>query len=92
MDHEPARTGPTGVVAEVRSGDAIVLKGGQVVRLAGVEAPKAAPRQVADAILDGVQGDVLEIFPDPMAQQMAQLRLADPKAFEQAFLDLAAAQ
>jgi len=27
-----------------------------------------------------------------MAQQMAQLRLADPKAFEQAFLDLAAAQ
>ena len=60
--------------------------------LAGVEAPKAAPRHVAGAILDGVQGDVLEIFPDPMAQQMAQLRLADPKAFEQAFLDLAAAQ
>jgi endonuclease YncB( thermonuclease family) len=32
--------GPTGVVAEVRSGDAVVLQSGQVVRLAGVEAPK----------------------------------------------------
>jgi endonuclease YncB( thermonuclease family) len=32
--------GPKGVVAEVRSGDAVVLRGGQVVRLAGVEAPK----------------------------------------------------
>ena len=60
--------------------------------LAGVDAPKAAPRQVADAILDGVHDDVLEIYPDPMAQQMAQLRLADPQAFEQAFLDLAGAQ
>jgi endonuclease YncB( thermonuclease family) len=34
--------GPTGVVAEVRNGDAVVLKGGQVVRLAGVEAPKGS--------------------------------------------------
>lgn len=32
--------GPTGVVAEVRSGDTVVLRGGPVVRLAGVEAPK----------------------------------------------------
>jgi len=32
--------GPKGVVVEVRSGDAVVLRGGQVVRLAGVEAPK----------------------------------------------------
>jgi len=32
--------GPTAVVTEVRSGDAVVLKTGQVVRLAGVEAPK----------------------------------------------------
>jgi len=60
--------------------------------LAGVDAPKTAPRRVADAILDGVRDNVLEIYPDPMAQRMAQLRLADPKAFEQAFLDLAAAQ
>jgi NAD(P)-dependent dehydrogenase (short-subunit alcohol dehydrogenase family) len=60
--------------------------------LAGVEAPKAAPRLVAEAILDGVQDNILEIYPDPMAQQMAQLRRSDPRAFEQAFLDLAAAQ
>ena len=33
--------GPVGTVAEVRSGDAVVLQGGQVVRLAGVEAPKS---------------------------------------------------
>jgi NAD(P)-dependent dehydrogenase (short-subunit alcohol dehydrogenase family) len=59
--------------------------------VAGVEMPKAAPRQVADAILDGVQDGTVEIFPDPMAQQLAQLRLADVKAFEQAFLDMAAA-
>jgi endonuclease YncB( thermonuclease family) len=34
--------GPKAVVAEVRAGDAVVLKNGQVVRLAGVEAPKGA--------------------------------------------------
>jgi endonuclease YncB( thermonuclease family) len=34
--------GPKGVVVEVRSGDAVVLRGGQVVRLAGVEAPKGS--------------------------------------------------
>jgi endonuclease YncB( thermonuclease family) len=35
-------TGAKGVVAEVRSGDAVALRGGQVVRLAGVEAPKGS--------------------------------------------------
>jgi micrococcal nuclease len=34
--------GPKGVVAEVRNGDSVVLRGGQVVRLAGIEAPKGA--------------------------------------------------
>ena len=34
--------GPKAVVAEVRAGDAVVLKSGQVVRLAGVEAPKGS--------------------------------------------------
>lgn len=34
--------GPKGVVAEVRAGDAVVLKGGQVVRLSAVEAPKGS--------------------------------------------------
>jgi NAD(P)-dependent dehydrogenase (short-subunit alcohol dehydrogenase family) len=60
--------------------------------LAGIDAPKTAPRQVAEAILDGVRDNVLEIYPDPMSQQLAQLRQSDPRAFERVFLDLAAAQ
>ena len=32
--------GPKDVVVEVRSGDVVLLKGGQVVRLAGVESPR----------------------------------------------------
>jgi hypothetical protein len=42
-------------------------------------------------VLDQRADGTVEIFPDPMAQQLAQLRLADVKAFEQAFLDMAAA-
>ena len=41
--------GPKAVVAEVRSGDAVVLKGGQVVRLSGVEAPKGSDPFAAQA-------------------------------------------
>lgn len=41
--------GATGVVTEVRSGDAVALKGGQVVRLAGIEAPKGADPFAAEA-------------------------------------------
>jgi len=41
--------GPKGVVAEVTSGDAVVLRGGQVVRLAGVEAPKGDDPFAAEA-------------------------------------------
>jgi endonuclease YncB( thermonuclease family) len=41
--------GPKSVVEEVRAGDAVVLKGGQVVRLAGVEAPKGSDPYAAEA-------------------------------------------
>jgi len=41
--------GPKAVVAEVRSGDAVVLKTGQVVRLVGVEAPKGSEPFAAEA-------------------------------------------
>lgn len=41
--------GPQAVVAEVRSGDSVVLQGGQVVRLAGVEAPKGEEPYAAEA-------------------------------------------
>jgi NAD(P)-dependent dehydrogenase (short-subunit alcohol dehydrogenase family) len=53
--------------------------------LAGVEAPKTPPRQVADGLLDGLAADQEDIFPDPNAQAMARTWWADPKAFERAF-------
>jgi NAD(P)-dependent dehydrogenase (short-subunit alcohol dehydrogenase family) len=53
--------------------------------LAGVEAPKTPPRQVAEGLLDGLAADQEDIFPDPNAQAMARTWWADPKAFERAF-------
>jgi hypothetical protein len=38
----------------------------------GFDIPKAAPASVARAILDGVEHDEEDIFPDPMAQTMAE--------------------
>ena len=57
--------GPQGVVAEVRAGDAVVLTGGQVVRLAGIDAPKgeepfAAEARAALAAL--VQGQEVQLM------------------------------
>lgn len=53
--------------------------------LAGVDAPKADPRAVAEAILDGVVAGVEEIYPDPTAEQMGTLWTRDPRAFTAAF-------
>jgi len=53
--------------------------------LAGVDAPKTPPRQVADGLLDGLAAEQEDIFPDPNAQAMARTWWADPKAFERAF-------
>jgi NAD(P)-dependent dehydrogenase (short-subunit alcohol dehydrogenase family) len=53
--------------------------------LAGYDVPKAEPRTVADAILDGLVAGQSDIFPDPTSQQMAALWWSDPKAFELAF-------
>jgi NAD(P)-dependent dehydrogenase (short-subunit alcohol dehydrogenase family) len=53
--------------------------------LAGVDAPKTPPSQVADGLLDGLAADQEDIFPDPNAQAMARTWWADPKAFERAF-------
>ena len=41
--------GPKGAVVEVRTGDTVVLTGGQVVRLVGVEAPKGEDPFAAQA-------------------------------------------
>jgi NAD(P)-dependent dehydrogenase (short-subunit alcohol dehydrogenase family) len=59
--------------------------------LAGIDAPKTAPAQVAAAILDALADGVEDIFPDPNAQAMATVWWSDPKAFERAFSGMAAA-
>jgi NAD(P)-dependent dehydrogenase (short-subunit alcohol dehydrogenase family) len=53
--------------------------------LAGIDAPKTPPRQVAEGLLDGLAAGQEDIFPDPNAQAMARTWWSDPKAFERAF-------
>ncbi|WP_449063431.1 SDR family NAD(P)-dependent oxidoreductase [Planomonospora algeriensis] len=53
--------------------------------LAGVDAPKAAPRAVADAILDGITAGDQDIYPDPTSARMGDLWNSDPRAFTAAF-------
>ena len=53
--------------------------------LAGIDAPKTPPPDVAKGILDGLEADQEDIFPDPNARAMAEVWWSDPKAFERAF-------
>ncbi|MHC0432965.1 SDR family oxidoreductase [Streptomyces sp. O3] len=54
--------------------------------LAGFDdVPKAKPRTVADAIVDGVEAGHTDIFPDPTSEEMSALWRTDPKGFERAF-------
>jgi NAD(P)-dependent dehydrogenase (short-subunit alcohol dehydrogenase family) len=59
--------------------------------LAGIDAPKTAPSEVAASILDALTEDVEDIFPDPNSQAMAEVWWSDPKSFERAFSDAEAA-
>jgi short-subunit dehydrogenase len=59
--------------------------------LAGIDAPKTAPAEVAARLLDGLADNQEDIFPDPNAEAMAQTWRNDPKAFERAFSGAAAA-
>ena len=59
--------------------------------LAGIDAPKTPPAEVAAALLDGLAEDREDIFPDPNAQAMSQTWWSDPKGFERAFSGAAAA-
>lgn len=53
---------------------------------------KATPESVAEAILDGIEADEDEIFPDPVAATMAEgIRNGPGKALEKQFASLAAA-
>ncbi len=87
--------GPRGVVAEVRNGDAVVLKGGQVVRLAGVEAPKGSDpfaAEARDALAKLVLGREVQLMyggarQDAYGRALAHLKLAHGGAWvEQALL------
>jgi NAD(P)-dependent dehydrogenase (short-subunit alcohol dehydrogenase family) len=53
--------------------------------LAGIEAPKTPPAEVAAGILAGIAADQEDIFPDPNSQAMSQIWWTDPKSFERAF-------
>jgi NAD(P)-dependent dehydrogenase (short-subunit alcohol dehydrogenase family) len=57
--------------------------------LAGVDAPKTPPSEVARGILAGLAADQEDIFPDPNSQAMSQVWWTDPKSFERAFSGVA---
>jgi NAD(P)-dependent dehydrogenase (short-subunit alcohol dehydrogenase family) len=58
----------------------------------GFEVPKATPRGVAQAIFDGVERDEEDIFPDPLAETVADAwRAGAVKALEGQFAALASA-
>jgi micrococcal nuclease len=87
--------GPTGLVAEVRNGDAVVLRGGQVVRLAGIEAPKGDDPfagQAREALARLVLGQEVQLMfggarQDAYGRTLAHLRLTRGGAWvEQALL------
>lgn len=52
---------------------------------AGLDTPKASPEAVAAAIVDGIEQDAEEIFPDPMSRQVHTMLLKDPKGVEREF-------
>jgi NAD(P)-dependent dehydrogenase (short-subunit alcohol dehydrogenase family) len=53
--------------------------------LAGIDAPKSAPSTVAGGILDGVEEEEHDIFPDPVSRLLAGIWWSDPKRFERLF-------
>jgi NAD(P)-dependent dehydrogenase (short-subunit alcohol dehydrogenase family) len=53
--------------------------------LKGVDMPKAAPSDVASAVLQGVEADEEDIFPDPMSRQLYAHWTSDHKAIERQF-------
>ena len=86
--------GERGRVAEVRSGDVIVLQSGQVVRLAGLEAPRRDEPGAGAASEDLrrlVDGREVELYyggarKDAYGRTLAQARLADGRRWVQCAL------
>jgi NAD(P)-dependent dehydrogenase (short-subunit alcohol dehydrogenase family) len=59
--------------------------------LAGIDAPKTPPAEVASGILAGLAADQEDIFPDPNSQVMSRVWWSDPKSFERSFSGVATA-
>jgi NAD(P)-dependent dehydrogenase (short-subunit alcohol dehydrogenase family) len=59
--------------------------------LAGIDAPKTPPAEVAARLLDGLAAGEEDIFPDPNAAAMAAVWRNDPKGVERALAGAAAA-
>ena len=53
--------------------------------LKGVEMPKAAPADVAAEVLQGIEADQEDIFPDPMSRELYAHWASDHKAIERQF-------
>jgi endonuclease YncB( thermonuclease family) len=76
--------GPKALVAEVPTGDSVVLQGGQVVRLAGVEAPKGSDpfaSEARGALAKLVLGQQVQLMyggarQDAYGRALAHLKLA----------------
>ena len=59
--------------------------------LAGIDAPKAPPAEVAARIVTGLTTNQEDIFPDPGSEAMSEVWWSDPKSFERAFAGLPSA-
>jgi len=55
-----------------------------------VALPKASPRDVASAILDGIEAGLEDIFPDPFAVEFGRQFGSSPKASERQMAEMAA--
>ncbi len=56
--------------------------------LAGVDAPKTSPGDVAAGILRGIESEEADVFPDPMSQSVYAQWRADHKAVERQFASM----
>lgn len=53
--------------------------------------PKASPASVADAVLDGLEAGLDEIYPDPLARDYGEAYAVNPKALEQRITEMSLA-
>lgn len=52
---------------------------------AEITLPKTSPKDVAEAIMSGIESGAEDIFPDAMSEQLSRIWLQSPKELEKAF-------